>query len=123
MTKAKSKKKLIFIQVKSLECDQCNIVAKKGLSNTSLKEKFEFNFVSLETSPNQLIYKEIIESINLEDLNLGSLFLDEEGYLLVRMGSTSSSALIYLENANQAIQLSKNNPIKELEILFLPSFL
>ncbi len=119
LTKAKSEKKLIFIQVKSLECDQCNIVAKKGLSSTSLKEKFEFNFVSLETSPDQLIYKEIVESLNIEDQKMGSLFFDEEGYLLVSMASTHSSALIYLENADQTIQLSKNNPMKELESFYL----
>ena len=44
--KAQKEKKLIFIQVESDECAQCNDVAMTGLNSRHIKEKYEVNFLS-----------------------------------------------------------------------------
>lgn len=43
LTKAQQTNKLIFVQFKSENCNQCNDVAKSGLSSTKLKEKYAQN--------------------------------------------------------------------------------
>ena len=47
LVKAKKDKKLIFVQIASPSCVQCNDVGQKGLSSPALKEKFDINFISL----------------------------------------------------------------------------
>lgn len=118
LVKAKKDKKLIFVQIASPSCVQCNDVGQKGLSSPALKEKFDINFISLSIKFDDEIYKQIITKTNLGSFSMGSLFLDNDGYVLQRLGSTSSSPIMYLEIADKAIALSKNNTLKELDMQY-----
>jgi hypothetical protein len=115
LSKAKKDKKLIFIQVESDNCDQCNSVAQKGLSGVILKEKFEVNFISTLIKQDHELFKEILAKTNIQQLEMGSIFLDADGYLLSKVSSTVSSSPFYVDYADKAIALSKNNLIKELD--------
>ena len=115
LSKAKKEKKLIFVQVASPNCNQCNDVAQKGLSQPALKEKFEANFIATFIKHEGEMYKKLVKETDLKEFPMGSLFYDSEGYLISKMSSTSSSAMSYLNAADQAIKLSKNNVLKDLE--------
>lgn len=112
---AKKENKMVFVQVESKECAQCNDVAIKGLSGTALKEKFAINFVSTSVKQDDNLYKEIVNKANLKSYNMGSLYFDSEGNLVLKINSTTSNQMAYLENADKAIALSKNTTLKDLE--------
>ena len=114
LSKAKKEKKLVFVQVASPDCNQCNDVAQKGLSQPALKEKFEANFISTSINHESELYKKLVKESDLKEFSMGSLFYDTDGYLISKMTSTSSSAMSYLNAADQAINLSKNNVLKNL---------
>jgi hypothetical protein len=114
LSQAKKEHKLVFVQVESKECGQCNDVAQKGLSGTALKEKFAVNFISTFLKQDNELLKEILKKAGLSDYNMGSLFFDADGYLLLKINSTTSSPMMYLNYADRAIELSKNNTLKDL---------
>ena len=114
LSQAQKDNKLVFVQVESKDCGQCNDVAQKGLSGTALKEKFAVNFVSIFVKQDDALYKQIIIKTDLSALSMGSLFFDADGYLLLKITSTTSSPMAYLEYADRAISLSKNNVLKNL---------
>ena len=115
LSKAKKENKLVLIQVESKDCGQCNDVAQKGLSGTALKEKYALNFISTFVKQDDNLLKEILNKTNLKSYNMGSLFLDSDGNLILKINSTSSSPMAYLEYADKAIALSKNTILKDLE--------
>lgn len=115
LSKAKKENKLVLVQVESKECGQCNDVAQKGLSGTALKEKYAVNFISTFVKHNDSLLKEILEKASLKSYEMGSLFLDSDGNLILKINSTTSSPMAYLEYADKAIALSKNNVLKDLE--------
>jgi hypothetical protein len=115
LSKAKKENKLVLIQVESKECGQCNDVAQKGLSDTALKEKYAINFVSILVKQDDGLWKEITNKVNLKSYEMGSLFLDSDGNLILKINSTTSRPMAYLEYADKAIALSKNNLLKDLE--------
>lgn len=118
LSKAKTEKKLVFVQVASETCNQCNEVAQKGLSNSALKEKFAINFLATSIAHGGELYQQIMDKINVKDFSMGSLFLDEDGYLLLKSNTTTTYALTYLNNADEAISRSKNNVLKELDVQY-----
>ncbi len=115
LSRAKKENKMVFVQVESKECAQCNDVAIKGLSGTALKEKFAINFVSTSVKQDDNLYKEIVNKANLKFYNMGSLYFDSEGNLILKINSTTSNPMAYLENADKAMALSKNTTLKDLE--------
>lgn len=118
LSKANKDNKLVFVQVNSDKCSQCNDVAHTGLAGTALKEKFAFNFTSILVNQGDKILKEVLEKADLNEFIVGSLFFDSEGYLLLKINSTASSPMIYLNYADQAITLSKNSDIKDLSLQY-----
>lgn len=118
ISKAKKDKKLIFVQLNAATCNQCNEVAQKGLSSTLLKEKYALNFIAVSVKKEDEIFKQINEKNQLENFNMGSIFLDADGLVLRKINSTNSDPTFYLELADKAIELSKNNPLKELELKY-----
>jgi tetratricopeptide (TPR) repeat protein len=115
LEKAKNKSKLVFIQINSQTCNQCNEVAQKGLSGAILKSKFDVNFISTQTMQGSELHQQIIEKTNTRDMGMGSLFLDSDGYLLLKYPKTTTVSQDYLGIADDAIRYSKNNVLKTLE--------
>ena len=115
LSKAKKEQKLVLVQVESKECGQCNDVAQKGLSDTALKEKYAVNFISTLVKQDDNFLKEITNLVNLKSYEMGSLFLDYDGNLILKINSTTSRPMAYLEYADKAMALSKNTGLKDLE--------
>jgi hypothetical protein len=80
-----------------------------------LKEKYAVNFVSASIKQEDALYKEIMDKTSLKSYKMGSLFLDSEGNVILKITSTTSSPMAYLEYADKAIGLSKNTTLKDLE--------
>lgn len=115
LAKAKNQDKLVFIQVASSTCGQCNDVAQKGLSKVSLKAKFDANFIATQTLQGSELMQQIMEKTNTRDFGMGSIFLDADGYLLLKYPKTTDLAQAYLDVADEAISYSKNDVLKKLE--------
>ena len=105
MKKAQKEKKLIFIQVESNECVQCNDVAMTGLSSKQLKEKYDVNFLSTKIKETDEWGVFLKEKLNKERL-MGSLYLDSKGNLLSNYSMTTSNTLSYINWADKAIENS-----------------
>ena len=118
LSKAKKEQKLVLVQVESKECGQCNDVAQKGLSDTALKEKYAVNFISTLVKQDDNLLKEITNMVNLKSYEMGSLFLDYDGNLILKINSTTSRPMAYLEYADKAMALSKNTGLKDLEVRY-----
>ena len=115
LEKAQKEKKHIFIQIESSECAQCNDVGMTGLSGTMLKEKFAANFISTYIKVGDELYPVIIEKYELKEF-MGSLFLDNDGNVLYKNGSTTSTPIVYLQWADKAIaNLDKISELKSIE--------
>ena len=115
LEKAQKEKKYIFIQIQSSECAQCNDVAMTGLSGTMLKEKYATNFISTNIKVSDELYPVIIEKYELKEF-MGSLFLDNDGNVLYKNGSTTSTPIVYLQWADKAIaNLDKISELKSIE--------
>ncbi|MBL7816801.1 MAG: tetratricopeptide repeat protein [Saprospiraceae bacterium] len=102
LEQARTQKKLVFIQIESDKCDQCNEVAMQGLSSTQLKEKYAVNFVSTKIKPNTPIYESTMEKWGAKEV-MGSLYLDANGRVLFKNNMTTSLAMRYIEWADKAI--------------------
>lgn len=111
---AKTENKLVFVQTKSENCNQCNDVARMGLSSTKLREKYAQNFVSIEIDTKSKIYRELLEKIDVKSLPF-STFLNAEGEVIAKLSQTTSYDIKYLEIADEAITNSKNPVGKEFE--------
>lgn len=114
LTAAQTRNKLIFVQTKSENCNQCNDVARMGLSSTKLREKYAQNFVSIEIDTKSKIYRELLEKIDVKSLPF-STFLNAEGEVIAKLSQTTSYDIKYLEIADEAIANSKNPVGKEFE--------
>ncbi|GGD53697.1 hypothetical protein GCM10011514_17300 [Emticicia aquatilis] len=117
LTAAKTRNKLIFVQTKSDNCNQCNDVARTGLSSTKLREKYAQNFISVEIDSKSKIYGQLLEKTGLRGLP-PSTFFDAEGALIYQFAMTTSAEMKYLEVADEAIANAKNPASKEFEMKY-----
>jgi tetratricopeptide (TPR) repeat protein len=116
LEQAKKEKKLIFIQFETEKCIQCNDVAMAGLSSTQLKEKYAVNFVSLKAKIGDNLYANLLDKYQLKDDFMGSLYLDNQGKVLLKNNSTTSLAMSYIQWADNAIEnVGKLISIEDLE--------
>lgn len=113
--KAKTEKKLVFIQLESRECNQCNDVAMTGLSSKQLKEKYDAHFLSIRIKATDDLRADFIKKYKLRE-SMGSFYLDANENLLLKNNSTTSHALTYLEWADKALEnVSKFSDFQDLE--------
>ena len=101
LQKAKVEKKLIFIQIETNECNQCNHVAMIGLSGSQLLEKYQVNFISTKIKQTDLIYITLIKNLRI-DKAVGSIYLNAEGEFLMNQNMTTSNTMSYLDWADKA---------------------
>ncbi|MER0442288.1 hypothetical protein [Emticicia sp. W12TSBA100-4] len=113
-TAAQTRNKLIFVQTKSESCNQCNDVARKGLSSTKLREKYAQNFISIEIEMNSRIYKELVKKTTFKVLP-SSIFLDTNADLIGLEWESYSDENKYLGLANSAITNAKDPVRQDLE--------
>jgi tetratricopeptide (TPR) repeat protein len=119
LEQAKQDKKLIFIQFESEKCVQCYDVAMAGLASTQLKEKYAVNFLSLKTKKGDNLYANLLEKYQLTNEFMGSLYLDNQGKILLKQSSTTSHPTAYLQWADKAISnVDKLSEVDNLEKMY-----
>ncbi|WP_064197989.1 MULTISPECIES: thioredoxin family protein [Emticicia] len=114
LTAAQTRNKLIFVQTKSDNCNQCNDVARMGLSSTKLREKYAQNFISIEVDMESKIYKQLIKKTTFRVLP-SSIFLDTNADLIGLDWESHFDENKYLELADNAITNAKDPVRRDLE--------
>lgn len=97
-----SESKIIFLQMESDECTQCNEVADKGLSDKEVGKRVNATFLPLKISAAHPDRAEIMERYNLEN-RFGTFFIDHNGVLLHRFPRTTSRSQDYLTEIDVAL--------------------
>lgn len=112
LQKAKKKKKLLFVQLESKTCDQCNEVGKKGLNSADVQKQVDENFIAVVYRPEDLDWKVLTQQ---HKVTFGSLFFTPSGNLVHKYSSTTTMGNMYVLEMNKALQ--KRNDFKEYEEL------
>ena len=112
---AAKESKLIFVQSYFDNCQQCEELGDKSLSNSLLKEKYNANFISTKIKPNQHFLSSFKDSTLFKSPS-GSFYFNSNGDLLLQFNGTTDFAYKYLELADLAIKRSgKMNELLSLE--------
>lgn len=115
--KAKKENKLIFLQLQSSQCEQCNEVADKAFEKyfpDSIKNKFVF----VKLTPSHPERTEIDDQFKTKNM-AATLFLDSEGGLVHRYNGTTSRAESYFDHCAIALQkATTSGNITELDKLY-----
>src|SRR6186713_185417 len=67
LLKAKNENKILFIQVASKNCDQCNQVANTAFEKAVLQQKLAAQCVSLNVLPDQKLWKILQQKYNTRE--------------------------------------------------------
>lgn len=102
LAKAKQDGKLVFVQLQSPSCRECNAVAEKGLADKELSDQINQTFVVLTVDAHHVNRKQIEAAYNLPG-GFGVLFLDAEGTLVHKYGGSSSRPQHYKEQIDLAL--------------------
>lgn len=110
--------KIILLQFESEDCEQCNEVADKGLSDKSLGKRVNEAFLPVKISAAHPDRNEIIERYNLGKA-FGTFFIDHNGTLLHRFTRTTSRSQDYFTEIDVALnKAGESLKIDELERQF-----
>jgi tetratricopeptide (TPR) repeat protein len=100
LQKAKKKKKLLFVQLQSPTCDQCNEVGMQGLSSPDASSSLKRECIVVTFKSTDPDWKVLSRQYFL---NFGSLFFNASGDLLHKYSSTSSLGISYINELKKAI--------------------
>ena len=103
MKKSKETGKLIFLQLESSDCLQCNEVADKAFSDKKLGELFNQIFICIKITPNHPDRENINALFNKTGGSMGSLFIASEGSLVHTFNKTTTKPDVYKEEADKAL--------------------
>ncbi|MEJ8841361.1 thioredoxin family protein [Lacibacter sp. H375] len=101
LQKAKKKKKILFVQLQSPTCDQCNEVGTKGLSSSDVSDLLKKEFIAVTFKATDPDWKVLSRQYFL---SFGSLFFNSSGDLLHKYTGTSSSSLTYVNEIKKATE-------------------
>lgn len=115
LSKAKAEGKLVFLQVASPSCRECNAVAEKGLSDKELSNLVNQTFVALYVGPRSNDRRQVEAAYNLPD-GFGTLFIDGNGTLIHRYAGSSTRPQPYKEAIDLALyRAGESLKVSELE--------
>ena len=114
---AQGQGKLIFLQFEAANCEQCNDVANKGLSDKTVADKINQTFFCLKIDSQHPDRNRIAQDYNINaDKGFGTLFLDNNGTLIHKFLQTTSRSKDYLVQTDIALsKAGENLGISELE--------
>lgn len=105
LQKAKKNQKLLFVQLQSATCDQCNEVGEKGLSTTDVVTLLNREFIAITFKPLDPDWK-VLSRQHL--LSFGSLFFTASGDLLHKYTGTTSAGIMYVAELKKALEKNKD---------------
>src|SRR5688572_27517862 len=91
LAKAKTENKIVFLQMESADCAQCNEVAGRAFGDEELIEEMQNECISIKVPANDLSWEPVRNRFNTKKLS-GTLFLDGNGTLIHRYNGTTSRA-------------------------------
>lgn len=107
--------RLIFLQIESPTCKQCNDVANKAFENEELSSSLTQTFVCLRITPDHPDRKIINSLYNLEN-KFGSIFIDHDKTLIHSFNKTTTRASEYKDQISLALNAAGESlRISELE--------
>ena len=113
LQKAKSTKQLIFVQLLT-DCEECNEVANKGLSNPAINKVYN-TFICVQYKKGSSDYTLIEEKYRVKPIYPTSLMLDENGCFLAMMyDHSTTNSKEYIALAAEAMAIQKNPPLKKM---------
>ncbi|MGZ3880552.1 MAG: thioredoxin family protein [Flavisolibacter sp.] len=114
---AQAQGKLIFLQFEAVDCEQCNDVANKGLSDKAVADRINQTFFCLKIDAHHPDRNRIAEQYNVNsDKGFGTLFIDNNGTLVHKFLSTTSRSSEYLNQTDIALaKAGESLKINELE--------
>ncbi len=96
--------KIIFLQFEAAECQQCNEVAERGLSEKDLAEQVVNTFILIKITADHPDRSQIATQYNMNSKSgFGSLFIDHNGTLLHKFPATTSNSKDYFKHIELAI--------------------
>ena len=96
--------KIIFLQFEAANCNHCNEVAEKGLSNKDLAEQVASTFILIKIPADHPDRSQIATRYNMNNKSaFGSLFIDHNGTLLHKFPATTSNSKDYFKQIDLAI--------------------
>src|SRR3990170_709828 len=102
LQKARSENKLVFLQIESDDCGQCNDVAEKGLSEKSLTEQINQLFICLKIDTTHTD-RQKIQSVYNMNKGFGTLFIDYTGNLIHSFRKTTTNHNEYKKQIDVAL--------------------
>ena len=102
LQRSKESGRLIFLQLDSPTCDQCNEVADKGLEDTKLAAQLEQGFICVRFGPGHPDRNRVADLYNKEKF-FGSLFIGSDGALLHSFPRTTTSSSEYFKQIDIAL--------------------
>jgi hypothetical protein len=107
LAKAKKENKLVFLQMESAGCAQCNDVANRAFADEELIEEMQNECISIKVAADDVSWEAIRNRYNTRNLS-GSLFLDGNGILIHRYNGTTSRAASYIDHIATAKSKLRN---------------
>lgn len=117
LQKAQSEGKIIFLQFEAADCNQCNDVADKGLSDKHVAEKINQTFLCLKIDAQHPDRNKIATTYNINaDRGFGTLFIDNNGTVVHKFLKTTSFSKEYSNQVDVALmKAGESLKINELE--------
>jgi thioredoxin-related protein len=97
LAKAKAENKLVFLQMESESCKQCNEVANRAFKDEELINELKNQCISIKVPANDLSWEVVRKQFNARSLS-GSLFIDHSGVLLHRYNGSTSLPEAYIDH-------------------------
>jgi hypothetical protein len=113
--RAKKENKIIFFQLYSSDCAECNNVAKRRLESEELDELFE-QVIAVRIDPTSKNAKLITNKYRIKPEAPSSLIVDKEGnFISAMLYRTTSNSDEYFKMTALAINRKNNPPLKQME--------
>lgn len=113
---AKANSKMVFMQFESSDCEECNEVADKGLSDKELSARINETFIPIKINSKHPDRDDIALQYNISPTGFGSLFIDMNGALILKYPKTISMSGEYFNQIDIALYaLSESARINYLE--------
>ncbi|MBK8310017.1 MAG: DUF255 domain-containing protein [Chitinophagaceae bacterium] len=103
LQKSKETGKLVFLQLESSSCLQCNEVADKAFSNKSLGEKLNQSFICIKISANHADRETANKLFNKKANSFGSFFITPDNSLIHVYNKTTTKSEVYEKEADIAL--------------------
>jgi hypothetical protein len=113
LNKSRKTNQLIFLQLESSSCGQCNEVANKAFQDQSLASELEQTFICLKITPDHPDRQAIT---GLYNSSFGSLFISNDKTLIHKYSKSTTRAAEYKEQMDIALaKASEDLSVSELE--------